>query len=336
MSFKLILGQPRATAQLQAMVSQQNLPAALLFTGLEGCGKFFTALQLAKVINCRRSARGEACNSCADCRQIERQVHPDVKVVTAEKSQIKIDQVRELQTYLSYAPLRALVKVVIIDNAHLFNLAAASAMLKILEEPPDETLFILVTHRPQILLPTIISRCLQISFLPLDEVSQVEILQNIDEVQASTEILRQVVHFSGGSIARCLFFLAEGRLVWRRQLLTRFVAVSAGNLDDIFKLAAEISQDILLVEAAYYLFTTFIRDVLLLGTGVRVENLFHPDLQDLSSAFAKRISFSRLSAWFDELNCLQRDMLSNINIRLVWEALFLRLAAMLTPADNHG
>src|SRR4029453_8082114 len=109
------------------------------------------------------------CDRCAQCRKVESGVHADVVIVQPEEvgSAIKIAQVRELLQTLSLRPMEGTHKVYIIDPADALNDAASNALLKGLEEPPDDTSFILVSSNPQALLVTVRSRCQTYSFAPL-------------------------------------------------------------------------------------------------------------------------------------------------------------------------
>ncbi|MEA2109634.1 MAG: DNA polymerase III subunit delta', partial [Pseudomonadota bacterium] len=307
----------------------ENVPAALLLTGMEGVGKCFTAFQLVQVVNCRQAPPGDACGDCPDCRQIARRVHPDVLLVEAEKSQIKIDQIRELHHYLGFAPLSGRFKVVIINDAHLLNAAAANALLKTLEEPPAQTIFILVTHRQQVLLPTILSRCIALTFKPLSHAALRQIVV-AGENDIDAKSMDRAIALGGGSVSMTRYFLEENRLAWRDDFLVRICALSAENYEDIFALADEINKDTENVEVAHYVLETFVRDALVLGNSSDINDLllFHPDQLELLRKFAAKRTPEKLVFWLEELNRLQNRLLFNINIKLAWEALLLKLVVL--------
>jgi len=329
MSFKEVIGQQQVVTQLAAMARSENVPAALLLTGMEGVGKCFTAFQLAQVVNCRQAAPGDACGVCPDCRQIARRVHPDVLLIEAEKNQIKIDQIRELHHYLGFAPLSGRFKVVIINDAHLLNAAAANALLKTLEEPPAQTLFMLVTHRQQLLLPTITSRCISLSFKPLSYDALRQIL-TAREKDVEVKLMDQAIALGGGSVSMTQYFLDENRLVWCDNFLARICALSAENFEDIFALAEEIGKDAENVEVSHYVLETFVRDALILVNSPDVNNpvLFHAGQLELLRKFAANRTPEELIFWLEELNRLQTRLLFNINIKLAWEALLMKLVVL--------
>ena len=138
------------------------LPPSLIFAGPPGIGKRETAIALAQELNCLTSP---ACGTCAVCSRIARGVHPDVLIVEpGDSGSIKIEQVRDLIDRAAYRPFEGKRRVVIIDEADALMVAAQNALLKTLEEPPSSSTFVLVTSRPDALLGTLRSRCIQLRF----------------------------------------------------------------------------------------------------------------------------------------------------------------------------
>jgi DNA polymerase-3 subunit delta' len=123
------------------------------------------AVALAQALNCLEAVDGDACGRCAACDRIARRVHPDVlRVEPGDSGTIKIDQVREIVDRAAYRPFEGRRRVVIIDTADALVAAAQNALLKTLEEPPAASVFVLLTARPDVLLPTVRSRCIKLSF----------------------------------------------------------------------------------------------------------------------------------------------------------------------------
>ncbi len=158
-----------------------HLAHAYLFTGQKGCGKFATALAVAKILNCEAGSAPAGC-VCASCHKIDAGNHPDIFII--EKCEIKTEilicQIAPkdppsdwpkavpccpLLPWLSVKALEARVRVVIVKDADLLTASAANAFLKTLEEPVPGTLFILTTSVAREILPTVRSRCQQIQFM---------------------------------------------------------------------------------------------------------------------------------------------------------------------------
>lgn len=139
-------------------------PTTLLFTGPEGVGRSLIARGLAQALCCDREPDG--CGECGSCIRIEKNQSESLRLVTAEKNMIKIEQSREILDFLSLRSISGR-RVVIFDGAETLNHQAANALLKVLEEPPEGTIFILIARSPNQVLPTVLSRAVHVAFHPL-------------------------------------------------------------------------------------------------------------------------------------------------------------------------
>jgi DNA polymerase III subunit delta' len=155
-----------------------SLPHALLLRGSAGIGKHDFAIEISRALLCQNVVNEQACGQCPSCLWFNEGHHPDFRLIspedadvsedvaaspkkkTSKKSQISVAQIRSLFDFLSLSNHQAnSLRIVVISPAESLNLASANALLKMLEEPPSKTLFLLVTSQPQRLLPTVISRC---------------------------------------------------------------------------------------------------------------------------------------------------------------------------------
>ena len=189
MALRDVIGQDRAIGILLQTLSRERVPSAYLFSGESGIGKRFSAVNFAKAINCLKDrkaltvmrnekdddplrvthymSRYDCCDECPSCRKIDAGTHPDFVMITPEKGEIRVAGIRAVEEALSFRPYEGVKKVVIIDDADSMNQSAANAFLKTLEEPPDESLLILVAAHAGRLPETIRSRCSRINFTPL-------------------------------------------------------------------------------------------------------------------------------------------------------------------------
>ena len=224
MPFRDVLGHGRLTSLLARSIGGGTLPPSLLFTGPSGVGKRKTAVALAQVLNCLTPAGGDACGRCAACTRIARGVHPDVLVIEpGDTGLIRIDPIRDAIDRAGYRPFEGRRRVVIIDEADALLPQAQNALLKTLEEPPPSSVFVLVTARPDVLLPTVRSRCPQLRFRPLDEddIAAALIARGHGEAEA-----RAVAAGAEGSLGRALEASA-GDLVAARDVAERVLAQAA-------------------------------------------------------------------------------------------------------------
>ena len=188
MALKDIIGQERAIEILRGCIKRNRVAHAYIFAGDEGIGKKLTAINFAKALNCQNNpspiplpqgegARGrvknvfsddiDCCDGCSSCIKINKSIHPDFFFIAHENGEIKVDVIRELQESISYKAFESPWKIVIIDGAETLNQSAANAFLKTLEEPPEQTILILISSMLGLIPKTILSRCQRVNFSPL-------------------------------------------------------------------------------------------------------------------------------------------------------------------------
>lgn len=190
MSFKKIQGQEKAIETLKNFIKSGRIPPALIFSGPAGVGKATTALEFAKTLNCTDEESNKEidnCSLCKNCKHIDAKTHPDIAFADFEyqanlrgeelekQQNIKVDTIRHLTALSQQKATLAKWKVFIVDNAEKLQTEGANALLKFIEEPPANTLWILITSKREAMLSTIKSRCQIINFAPLSD----EILLNI-------------------------------------------------------------------------------------------------------------------------------------------------------------
>jgi DNA polymerase-3 subunit delta' len=222
MRFDDFIGNRKVIDRLRMKLREGRFPHALIFTGPEGVGKRTCALMLAKALNCGQGGPDGFCDECTQCRKIDAGTHPDVMTLGLEEeaSEIKIAQIRDLLQTLGLRPLEGANKVFIIDPAEAMNAASANALLKGLEEPPDNSYFILLSPNPQSLLITVRSRSQTYPFIPL---SPTEMKAFSDDELA--------LRWSRGSIGN-LKTLDLAALRQRRQTALDFLETAARATDE--------------------------------------------------------------------------------------------------------
>jgi DNA polymerase III subunit delta' len=342
--FDRIAGNTRVKEVLKRMLESGRLPGALLFAGEEGVGKKLFALEIARALNCRTPKNNEACGECPSCvrtgkinypesddpddwNQIIWTDHPDVGLVVAPKRVLRVEQMRQIEKEANFRPFEGKARVFLIDEADKLNDASANALLKVLEEPPKTSHLILITARPAMLLPTILSRCQMIRFSPLtpDEIEN-HLVKN-EKVDTKTARLR--ARAAGGSMGRAL----SGDLVTftsqRKAMLKVLNALAVS--DDRAQLLRSAEQ---LTEAQYKeefeerldVLETLIRDAWMLSLGVQSNQVVNEDLLDELKVISKNIDPSRAADWILQIEDLREQLIVNVNRKVTTDALFLVMA----------
>jgi DNA polymerase III subunit delta' len=271
---------------------------------------------LAKALNCSASGPDDFCDACPQCRKIDAGVHADVQFIQPEdeSSAIRIPQIRELLETLQLRPLEGKHKVYILDPADAMNDAAANALLKALEEPPDETSFILLTANPQALLVTVRSRCQTYSFGPL----------TLAELRSfSTDEL--ALRWARGSIG-FLKSLDLTALKQRRDAALDFLEIAIQAREEQFGEMISASADLARSKADFgpYLncIAVLLEDLLYIREEVpsRIVNIdLEPRLRKLAAAIPSE-QFSRVA---DFLRTIEIYLERNVNRQILTDALAL-------------
>lgn len=208
--------------KLSALLTTQEVPHALLFSGPKGLGKTSAARILAKAINCEQKSN-EPCNVCSACVSITNGSNLDVLEIDAASNR-GIDEIRALREKIKFSPSSLLKKVYIIDEIHMLTQEAFNALLKTLEEPPAHALFIVCTTEPWKLPPTIVSRTFHI---PFEKPSKGEVLRSLarvvkgEKLQVEEGVFEELYELSEGSFRDATKILEELSLLSEDKKVTK-------------------------------------------------------------------------------------------------------------------
>jgi DNA polymerase-3 subunit delta' len=328
-----IRGQAHAIETLHRALAQGRVHHAYLFSGPDGVGKAMAAHALAQALLCQRPVAGtaDACGRCSGCLRAASGEHPDLHVVRRREkddgsleAQLKVEQIRELQQSLTYKAYEGARRIVVLHDAERMNASTANALLKTLEEPGAETHFVLVSSAPNLLLPTILSRCQRVRFGPLPRAFVAEHLAQHAELPLEHADL--VAGLAEGSIGRGLR-LAESPLLAERAALLGRVDDPEGrrNVPEVLALAEQLAQKKPELPLFFQLLRTWYRDLLLVQRGLEGERLVHRDQRERLHSRAERLPASELLDRLGRINDTERAIEQMANARLSLETLLLRL-----------
>jgi DNA polymerase-3 subunit delta' len=325
MGFSQIVGHPKQLEVVRQALNHGRLHHAYLFTGMEGVGKRTVALALAKAIHCS-AANGDFCGECADCMRIQGGNHPDVRIVglLPGKKEISIQQIRELEKELNFRSFSGQKKIAVLDPATLMNLSAQNALLKTLEEPPQESLLILIASNGGALLPTLRSRCLRVSFGPLArELVSGFLISHKDMDGETAEFLAAM---SLGSLGAAVSMERQDLLERRREWIRLVCSLRGGDYraaSDAAEILSGSKEDC--IRFLQWVESWF-RDLLAYGVTRNPQDVINLDMLPQIQRQLATTDFESLFARIDEAKAALEGIQRNLNRRLILEDLLLNTA----------
>lgn len=345
MLFDNLIGQEVAKRTIRRAWDEGRLAGSYLFYGPDGVGKEAAAMDLARAVNCAADG-GKPCRVCSSCRRISNYQHPDFHYLApvphsnseserrkiaeevAEQLQekaaqphrplvfdrpaaISIDDIRDLRQGLSLHPYEGGRKAAVIAQAERMTEEASNAFLKMLEEPSPTTIFVLVTDRPNALLPTIVSRCQKVRFdlLPAGAIeSRLLEAHRLPEVEA-----RLMADLAGGSLGRALEMLDQGFWEERDLAWEMLESAASGDCFTLLNAVAKAASERGKPERVLKLIQELALDLLHLRHGLRVVN---SDRTERLRALERRLAGERLESLAARLERARAALKQNVTPRL--------------------
>lgn len=308
---------------MKRAIAGGTLAHAYIFSGERGIGKKLTALGLAAAVNCNRPGPDAGCGVCVFCRKALGLGHPDVHLITADGDEIRIDQIRQAQADVALKPFEGRKKVLIIDPAEDMNAASANAFLKTLEEPPADTIIILISAMPQALLPTIRSRCQEIQFQPI---SRHELSRLLTARRGmSHEDASFIAGLARGSFGRAIEMDAGTERAAREEVTALLARLAEMGPSDILSLAEAYSKDRDRLEKFLDIGVERLRDSIVYHETGDEGLLAHAPHKDMLCRLGGRFSRQRMLSDMDLLESSRRMLDRRVSAQLVTENLFFKL-----------
>jgi len=320
MSFNEIIGQELAVDILKKAMGERRLAHAYLFIGPEGTGKALLARVFAKALNCEKGEI-EPCGECVSCKKIEGNIHPDVVILSPEgkSSQIGIDPIRRIGEATSLKPYEGRTKVFVIDGADKMTEEAANSLLKTLEEPPRDTVLLLLASNMFRLQPTIVSRCQKVLFHPLNERAIMKEL--IDRYGLEEKKAACVARFSEGRLGRAIEVLEGEALAKRNKVVEEFLAPKQFGYEDTW-LYGEPREK---VNEALNALAVYFRDMLVFNISRDQGLLVNLDRASDIARDAAKYTVERLEGIIETIAATQEQIKRNANIKIALSCMRLNI-----------
>lgn len=310
-----IVGQEKAISVLKTTLRKGIVAHCYLFSGEEGIGKSLAAKEFAKALICRE-VENDSCGQCAACRRIDSGLHPDMHIIGGEERQIKIDQVREIEEKLNVKSFEGGIKAVMVLRAETMNPAASNAFLKTLEEPPEESVLILVSSRPDLLPDTILSRAQRIRFYPLARADIERILR--ERMEPDPELRAGLAE---GRLSAAL----DDELIERRDhFLSGLQNAMTGKAD-----ADQLWKDRQDMDDWFELATAWVRDLMVFKASRDDSLLANRDKRAAIEEFCAKAALKDLSVLLAELFRVKQLLRQNLNRHLTFEHILMQVRSVL-------
>jgi len=318
MPFDAFIGNRRIIERLRTKLREDRFPHGLIFAGPEGIGKRTCALMVAKALNCVNAGPDDFCDACPQCHKINAGTHLDVIRIGIEEdaSEIKIAQVRQALQMLGLKPFEGKAKIFVIDPANAMNAAAANALLKGLEEPPENSFFILLSTNIHELIMTVRSRSQAYHFSPL----------TLEELRAATPGADELLlRWSRGSIG-ALRSMDVAILKQRREIVVDFLetVIQASETDfrDLTAASGDLARSKNDFESYLAMMGVVLGDLLYIHEGAH-HKIVNVDIQSRLQKLADRTTADRIIRIADFLKTMETYLKSYVNRQMMTDVLAL-------------
>ena len=316
------MGHRRLVRLLANAIARQSLTPSLILSGPEGVGKRLTAVSIAQELKCQSPVEGTACGTCTVCRRIARGAHPDVMTIEpGETGAIKIEQVRAAIDRAVYRPFEGRRRVTIIDQADALVPAAQNALLKTLEEPLPASVFVLVTARPDALLPTVRSRCAHLRFGRLQVAEVAEVLERSHKYSNADALTAAAA--SDGSVRRALDLEADAFADARTdaenllQAAGRDPRTRLEHAKDLLKGSGTPTAERDHLGARLMAMAGLVRDAGLVASGCDARLLANLDRRPVLDALARTLGADRIARIFTAITRAEEALERNVSPKVI-------------------
>ncbi|MDF2615910.1 MAG: holB [Sedimentibacter sp.] len=321
MLYSQVAGQEEIKTSLIKSIKSKQISHCYIFEGPKGMGKYELALIFAQSLFCS-DFHEEPCNSCQDCIKMNSMNHPDLHIVNQDEITIKREDIDELVESVYKKPYESDKKVYIIKDAHKMTTQAANTFLKTLEEPPGDSVMILLTTNVNLLLPTIVSRCQTIKFRNISKKTIKTYL--IDKFNQTEDLADLAANYSGGILNKAVN-IANGKddvLEKRKEIINLFDKIIKSDSEIIYEVENYFEENKDDIDTIITIIMLWIRDVVFVKNNMK-NLIINKDFTNLAVSHSETMKDN--SDIIEYLQAASDNIKSNVNYKLAIDNMLLKI-----------
>ncbi len=323
MQFDSIVGQDRVKDYLTNSVKKDNLTHGYIFEGPKNIGKLEMAKIFAQLILCKNS-KEKPCEKCSSCIKTNANSHPDIHILKLDENSIKRKDIDELQNSIYIKPYESKKKIYIIDDSHKMTVQAANTFLKTLEEPPEDTIIIMITINKDLLLDTIVSRCQIINFEMLGHKEVEKIL--VQEYNIDSEKSKLLAGYSKGNVYKALKILdgEDKTLEYRDEIVNIVDKIFEDGKRAVFDYEKYFNSGKDNIDEILDILLIWFRDILFVKENIS-DMIINKDKLEVLEKQSKGKNSIRLAEIYDIIQKTYDDFNKNVNYNLIIDNMLLKI-----------
>jgi len=329
LDFRSIYGHEHIIEHLKTALEEDKVSHAYIFHGEDDSGKMMLAESFAQAILCEGSREDrdgmDCCNRCRSCLQAESHNHPDIIYITHEKASIGVDDIRtQLNSDIMIKPYSSERKIYIIDEAEKMTEGAQNALLKTIEEPPAYAVVILLVNNITALLPTILSRCVQLNLRPIAKNTIKRLL--MEKYQVPDYLADISAMYSGGNVGKAIQYASSEEFNRMKSTVLSIVTkIFELRTYEIIEKIKELGEEKARITDYLDLCVMWYRDVLIYkATGDDRSLLFVQEIREIRE-HAGRMSYEKIEKIMKAIDKAKVRLKANVNFDIVMEMMLLTI-----------
>ncbi|MGB4439931.1 MAG: DNA polymerase III subunit delta' [Sedimentibacter sp.] len=321
MLYSQVAGQEEIKTSLIKSINNSQVSHCYIFEGPKGMGKYDLALIFAQSLLCS-DFHEEPCNVCSNCIKMNSMNHPDLHIINQEESTIKRENIDELIESVYKKPYESNRKVYIIKDAHLMTTQAANTFLKTLEEPPGDSVMILLTTNVNLFIPTITSRCQTVKFRNISkETIKKYIKEHFNTAEEATDL---VANYSKGILNKAVNIINgnDNILKEREEIIKVFDKIVKSDSEIIYEVENYFEDNKDNIDSIIEIIMLWIRDIMFVQNNME-DFVINKDFINIATQHSE--SMKADSDIIEYLQCTSDNIKSNVNYKLAIDNMLLKI-----------